>query len=84
MFNSGNFPWANITQICAERGVYIDNYPEEVPYPSNKDSGQRSKGIANIKKHQRRLIIEALHAAKHPLQFVKYKNMSGMFSDMFS
>jgi hypothetical protein len=82
VLNASNFPWANITQICAKRGVYIDNYPD-VPIPSNKDGGQHSKGIGNIKKHQQRLLIDALHAEIHPLQFVKHKNMSGMFCRCF-
>lgn len=79
-FNIGNFPWVNILSICADKGVYIDNYPENIPFPVPKGNGQRNKGVANMSKQERAVIINALNAETNPMMFVKAKNAAGMES----
>ena len=78
--NLCNFPWVNILPICADRGIYIDNYPENVPFPTAKENGQRNKGVANLSKRERAMIIDALNAETNPMRFVKAKNPAGMES----
>lgn len=77
VLNAGNLPWVNILHICAKYGIFINNYPEDVPVPGGKENGGRNKGVGNISKQERLLIIQALHAAKNPMQFVKARNPAG-------
>lgn len=77
LLNAGNFPWVNILQICADHGVFIDNYPEPVSVPSAKENGQHNKGVRNITKQERALIIEALNATTNRMSFVKARDPAG-------
>lgn len=77
--NIHNFLWANLFQTCVDNRVYIDNYPHNVLLPSvckDKDEG-RSKGIANIKKQEWQILIEAINASTNPLRFIKVKSSAG-------
>ncbi|KIL58692.1 hypothetical protein M378DRAFT_170245 [Amanita muscaria Koide BX008] len=76
VLNVGNLPWVNILQICADHGIFIDNYPELAPIPCAKENGQRNKGVGNITKQERALIIEALVATANPMKFVRAKDLA--------
>ena len=80
MLNHGNFPWVNILPICADKGIYIDNYPENTPFPTPKENSQRNKGVANISKHEHAMIINVLNAETNPMRFVKAQKPAGMES----
>ena len=82
VFNVSNLPWVNILQICAEHGVYIDNYPENVPIPCGRENGGRNKGVGNLTKQERGMLISAFKATTNPMKFLRAKNIGGMETDI--
>jgi hypothetical protein len=82
VLNSSNFPWAKLLQLCADSDVYIDNYPASVQRPGGPEKGGHSKGIGNILKQDRLVLIKAIEASKNALKFVKAKNSGGRHSSL--
>lgn len=82
VLNIGNLPWVTILQLCADNGVYIDNYPENVPEPCGKENGARNKGVGNLTKQERATIIEAFNATTNAMKFVRIQKPAGMETEI--
>jgi hypothetical protein len=68
-----SFPWMTLVAELLRMGIYILNYPEDVPFPGtlNSAAGRSSKGIAVLSSAERSRLASALQRDGHQLAFLK-------------
>jgi hypothetical protein len=60
-----HFPWKNLVKVCSEKGIVIENWPDEVPFPCDET---RSKGINGLSAKERNLLLNSFVHEKFRLR----------------
>ncbi|EMD40253.1 hypothetical protein CERSUDRAFT_72025 [Gelatoporia subvermispora B] len=67
MPSGGHTPWTTIYVLLFIHNLVLENWPEDVPYPTFKDS----KGIAGLRQDQRESLMRAFDNPVYPLKCIK-------------
>ena len=70
-----NENWKNMDVEFARSDVYMDNLPEDVPFPNpNEETGKRSKGIGGLGSAALDSLVNSIlnRDNQHPIRLVPY------------
>ena len=74
MLKLNAFPWKLLPKSLAAAGVILNNLPEGIPFPGEKQK-KRSKGLGDLSGIALKKIVDALcdPEAAYPMRFEVYK-----------
>ncbi|KAJ3008174.1 hypothetical protein NUW54_g3257 [Trametes sanguinea] len=77
--NASLFPWKTLPQVLAANGAWMDNWPDDVPWPgepADKQTNSRrpTKGITTLKSAEINALLASLKAPIHRIRFHKCQN----------
>ncbi|KAJ2984376.1 hypothetical protein NUW54_g10538 [Trametes sanguinea] len=77
--NASLFPWKTLTQVLSTNGAWMDNWPEDVPWPGEPvgeqtKSRRPTKGITTLKSAEINALLASLKAPVHRIRFHKCQN----------
>ncbi|CDO73125.1 hypothetical protein BN946_scf185007.g179 [Trametes cinnabarina] len=77
--NASLFPWKTLAQVLATNGAWMDNWPDDVPWPGEPvgkqtKSRRPTKGITTLKSAEINALLASLKAPVHRIRFHKCQN----------
>ncbi|KAI9069629.1 hypothetical protein FKP32DRAFT_1671215 [Trametes sanguinea] len=77
--NASLFPWKTLAQVLATNGAWMDNWPDDVPWPGEPvgeqtKSRRPTKGITTLKSAEINALLASLKAPVHRIRFHKCRN----------
>ncbi|KAI9059335.1 hypothetical protein FKP32DRAFT_1606170 [Trametes sanguinea] len=77
--NGSLFPWKTLAQLLAGNGAWMENWPEDVPWPGEPAGEQTksrrpTKGITTLKSAEINSLLASLKAPVHRIRFRKCQN----------
>jgi hypothetical protein len=70
LVNGKGMKWDAMPRLLAEKGFYIDNWPQETKFPGNYSTTMGEKrGLRMLTSDEKMAMLRALRDPLHPLQF---------------